>query len=120
MPDEPRRRGTRTLFVAVPVAILLVPLAYSVVSSLFTREAEAFYERPDAKYEECVRDTEYMRFHHWELLRGIREEVVRYGTRGELGLQDCSKCHSSRERFCDRCHQAVSLSPDCFGCHYYP
>ena len=21
---------------------------------------------------------------------------------------------------CNRCHQAVSLQPDCFGCHYYP
>ena len=61
-----------------------------------------------------------MRFHHWELLRLTREEVVRYGIRGDVGLNRCGECHTSRERFCDRCHEATSLHPDCWGCHYYP
>jgi hypothetical protein len=102
---------------------MLLPLGYSVVSSLFAREPampQGFLERPDPKYENCVRETTYMRFHHWELLREIRKEVVRYGERGDLGLSKCSECHTSRERFCNRCHEAVSLYPDCFGCHYYP
>jgi hypothetical protein len=45
---------------------------------------------------------------------------VRHGKRGEVCLSKCGECHKSRERFCDRCHNAVSLTPDCFGCHYYP
>jgi hypothetical protein len=102
---------------------MLLPLGYSVVSSLFAQEPtmpEVFLERPDPKHENCVKETTYMRFHHWELLREIRKEVVRYGKRGDLGLKKCSECHTSRERFCNQCHDAVSLHPDCFGCHYYP
>lgn len=120
MPDEPQPTLRDRLFVAIPVGLILLPLAYSLVAPLFTREAQAFYERPDEKYENCVRETEYMRFHHWELLRSVREEVVRYGMRGDVGLHRCPDCHTSRERFCDRCHETVSLTPDCFGCHYYP
>ena len=109
--------------VIVPVVIILAPLGYSLLSSLLVRAATPapeFLEMPDARHEECVRETEYMRFHHWELLRQAREEVVRYGERGSVGLKRCSECHTSRERFCDRCHAATSLHPDCWGCHYYP
>jgi len=105
------------------VLIILLPLAISIVSSFIGREAAAspgFLERPDAKHKSCVRETTYMRYHHWELLREIREEVVRYGKRGEIGLNKCKECHTSRERFCNQCHNAVSLFPDCFDCHYYP
>ena len=109
--------------VVIPIVVILFPLGYSVVAGIFTQSAESaepFLERPDAKYENCVRETEYMRHHHWELLRGVREEVVRYGIRGELGINKCRECHTSSERFCNQCHNAVSLKPDCFGCHYYP
>jgi hypothetical protein len=106
------------------VLIIRLPLGYSIASSLVAQETgtapRVFLERPDAKHESCIRETTYMRFHHWELLRVIREEVVRYGMRGEDGLDRCKDCHTSRERFCNRCHNAVSLYPDCFDCHYYP
>jgi hypothetical protein len=123
MSDKSSRRIGNAPFVAIPLVILLLPLGYSVVSSLFAQEPEmpqVFLEQPDPKHESCVRETAYMRFHHWELLRQVREEVVRYGERGDVGLKKCSECHTSRERFCNRCHDAVSLHPDCFGCHYYP
>jgi hypothetical protein len=103
--------------------LILIPLGHSIVGSVVRQSSETpevFLERPDAKYERCVKETSYMRFHHWELLRGIREEVVRYGKRGEIGLDKCKDCHTSKERFCNQCHNAVSLTPDCFGCHYYP
>jgi hypothetical protein len=79
-----------------------------------------FLEMPDTIHKTCVKDTEYMRFHHWELLRDVREEVVRYGNRGEISLLGCRDCHTSRERFCNECHDAASVRPDCYGCHYYP
>jgi quinone-modifying oxidoreductase subunit QmoC len=107
---------------SVIIAVLiLVPLAYSLVSQVVPKKADpdVFLERPDPKYKNCVRDAVYMRYHHWELLRGIREEVVRYGIRSDVGLSKCPECHTKREHFCDRCHNAVSLAPDCFGCHYY-
>ena len=122
MSETPPRSRRSAFLVVLPVLILLVPLGYSVVYSLFApaEVSGPFLEMPDPKHEECVKDTTYMRFHHWELLRGIREEVVRYGKRTEIGLKKCRECHTSRERFCDRCHEAVSMNPDCYGCHYYP
>lgn len=105
------------------IGLLLVPLAYSVVSRFVpkgTASGEVFLERPSAKYENCVEETDYMRYHHWELLRETREQVVRYGIRGEIALDKCRECHENRERFCNQCHNAVSLTPDCFHCHYYP
>ncbi len=119
-----RRPGSgKALLSMIGVLIILIPIVYSVMYRLTAQTAnpaEAFLERPDPKYENCVKETEYMRYHHWELLRGIREEVVRYGNRGDIGLSRCKECHTSRERFCNRCHDAVSMKPDCFGCHYYP
>jgi len=115
--------GGRGVVTVILILVILTPLAYSIVSRAVAQNvdtAELFLERPDPKHQECVRDTEYMRFHHWELLRSTREEVVRFGIRGEIGLHRCRDCHTSRERFCDRCHQATSLTPDCWGCHYYP
>ncbi len=118
------RSNRRALLIAVPIMIVLFPLGYSLVSSLVAQgapaDSEVFLERPVAEHEACVRETAYMRYHHWELLKQIREDVVRYGIRGDVGLKKCSECHASRERFCDRCHDAVSLFPDCFDCHYYP
>ena len=118
-----RQRSGQVLLPVILVVIILIPLGYSVVGRIVAPGAEAaetFLERPDAKHERCVKETEYMRYHHWELLREVRKEVVRYGKRSEIGLARCVDCHTSRERFCNRCHEAVSLYPDCFGCHYYP
>jgi [DsrC]-trisulfide reductase subunit J len=109
--------------VVILVVIILIPFVYSIVKSIFMPgipESGLFLERPDEKYENCIRETEYMRYHHWELLREVREEVVRYGKRGDISLDRCRECHTSKERFCNKCHDAVSLVPDCFGCHYYP
>jgi len=107
----------------IPIVIILIPITYSLVSYVLAQgatDSEPFLEKPDPEYKECVRDTDYMRYHHWELLRGVREEIVRYGKRGDLSLNKCRECHTSRERFCNRCHDIVSLTPDCFSCHYYP
>jgi len=116
-------KNTGIVTAVILAVLILLPFGYSVVSSVFAQDEQnlqPFLERPDPKYKECVRETDYMRYHHWELLRGIREEVVRYGKREDINLNKCRKCHTSRERFCNRCHDATSLTPDCFDCHYYP
>lgn len=112
-----------TVAVAIPILIILFPIVYSIISHVSVQSQprpEPFLERPDARYKNCVKDTEYMRFHHWELLRAVREEFVRYGKRGDISLSKCKDCHTSRERFCNKCHMAISMTPDCYGCHYYP
>lgn len=122
MNDTPQSSRS-ILFLGVPVLILVLPFAYSLVAYLAAPDpaaARPFLERPDPKYRNCVRETSYMRFHHWELLKTVREQVVRQGKPSEEGLKQCKNCHTSRERFCNQCHNAVTLNPDCFGCHYYP
>lgn len=110
-------------------ALILVPIlvhAFGLTPTTSVAAGEPFLEKPDPQYTECLKreglieTTEDMRFHHWQLLREVRVEVVRYGKRGEAVLTRCSECHVSRERFCDRCHEAASVKPDCWGCHYYP
>ena len=116
-------RNASIMTVTILVLIVIIPVGYSVVSHVSAQSnqiPQQFLEKPDPIYKNCVKETEYMRYHHWELLREIREEVVRYGKRGEIGLDRCKDCHKSKERFCNQCHNATSLTPDCFGCHYYP
>lgn len=116
-------RNRFVVAVAIPIVVILFPIGYSAVSALSSGNSPAsqpFLERPAPEHKECVRDIEWMRYHHWELLHAIRKEVVRYGKRGELGLNKCRECHASRERFCDKCHNSVNVGPDCYGCHYYP
>jgi hypothetical protein len=116
-------KNTGAITAIILVILIFLPLAYSVASHVLAqteRNEELFLQMPDPQYKNCVRETDYMRYHHWELLRGIREEVVRYGIRGDVGLGMCKNCHTSREQFCNKCHDSVSMTPDCFGCHYYP
>jgi hypothetical protein len=126
--DEPRKRQSGVL-AGVIGALILLPILVHAFGLAPTTPVEAgvpFLEMPDPRYTECLKregmieSTEDMRFHHWQLLREVREEVVRSGRRGDLGLKRCSECHVSRVRFCDRCHEAATVRPDCWGCHYYP
>ena len=76
---------------------------------------------------ECVKDTEYMRSEHMTLLDNWRDEVVREGSRTYISSQGevyekslsntCLKCHTSKENFCDKCHNYMSVDPYCWDCH---
>jgi len=114
-------RINRAAIAAICVVIILCPVGYSVLSAVFSQGSEPFLEKPE-KADQCVRDTTYMRFHHMDLLRDRRNEAVREGMRGDIGITTCRECHTSRERFCNQCHDAVNLDldRDCFRCHYYP
>jgi hypothetical protein len=109
------------VWVAVFVIVILAPFVYSLVRPVVARGSapgDVFIELPDEG--ECVRETEYMRFRHMDLLKETREDVIRRGVRGEITLSGCRNCHTYRGQFCNKCHDAVTLSVDCFGCHYYP
>lgn len=113
----------KVLFVVIPILIILFPLACSVAGFFFSKDTQRsrpFLEMPDAKYKECVRETIYMRFHHMDVLKAIRDESVREGKAQKITLENCRECHTSRERFCNQCHNAVNLNLGCFSCHYYP
>lgn len=110
------------MIAAICVLIILFPVGYSVLSAVFspgTRDSQPFLEKPE-KSDKCVRDATYMRFHHMDFLKDLRNEAAREGVRGDVGLFSCRECHTSRERFCNQCHDAVNLNLNCFSCHYYP
>lgn len=114
-------RDNNRIAVLVFVLIILAPFAYSIVRPVVTQGSAVdreFLDIPESG--ECVRETEYMRFRHMDLLKQMREEVIREGIRGEVSLNGCRDCHTYRGQFCNKCHDAVSLTLDCFGCHYYP
>ncbi|RJP73498.1 MAG: cytochrome C [Candidatus Zixiibacteriota bacterium] len=75
----------------------------------------------------CVREAEYMKANHMDLLNEWRETVVRDGERGFVTVdgrhfdrsldRTCMDCHNKQEVFCDRCHNALAVSPYCWDCH---
>lgn len=111
-----RNRGT---WATVFAALILLPVALSILKPLWASEPEVFLEDPDPRWESCLRDAEYMRFRHMDLLKEARADVIRAGLKGGITLAGCGDCHRNRDRFCDRCHEKASVSLDCFDCHYY-
>lgn len=123
----PLDKRTTALIAAVSAVIILFPIGYSVVSvALPGPDPFLDIDDPAGKTGEktggCVggRERRYMRFHHMDLLKRVRDEVVRDGAKGEVQLDNCWDCHTSRKGFCNQCHNAVNLQLDCFRCHYDP
>ena len=80
--------------------------------------------------EQCVESAEWMKANHMDLLIDWREEVVRDGARTYTAsdgkeytkslTDSCLDCHSPKAEFCDRCHDYVGTSPNCWNCHIDP
>jgi len=82
------------------------------------------------KAKKCVESREYMRAVHMYLLNVWRDQALRdanriwVNERGEkvnISLQNtCMKCHSNKDKFCDRCHEYAEVKPNCWDCHFVP
>ena len=79
----------------------------------------------------CVLPAEQMRAEHMQLLNQWRDDVLRRGDRGfvvEIDgkkyqkslMNTCMKCHTSKKKFCDGCHDYASVKPYCWDCHITP
>lgn len=78
----------------------------------------------------CVRPVSEIRSEHMQLLNEWRDEVLRTGDRESFDLEGkkyqkslmltCMQCHTSKKKFCDVCHDYVSVSPFCWDCHLAP
>jgi hypothetical protein len=65
-----------------------------------------------------------------QILNDWRDAVVREdrrvyvsstGKQYDMSLQNtCMKCHDDKEKFCDKCHVALSVDPYCWTCHIEP
>lgn len=80
---------------------------------------------------QCVRPVDEMRSKHMQLLNQWRDEVLRTGDRSfavevdgkkyqKSLMNTCMKCHTSKKKFCDECHDYASVSPYCWDCHVAP
>jgi hypothetical protein len=87
--------------------------------------------KPELPTGNCVESREYMVHWHMDLLNDWRDSVVRdgnrmyisseYGDRHEMSLsRTCMRCHKSKEKFCDRCHDYTAVDPYCWDCHVEP
>ncbi|MFH1765655.1 MAG: hypothetical protein ABIF09_15815 [Gemmatimonadota bacterium] len=115
---EKNRGAWATIF----AVIILLPVALSLagfVSFRVEETPEVFLEAPNPEWENCLRDAAFMRFQHMDLLKDVRTDVIRNGIKGGITLARCGDCHENRDQFCDKCHEAASVSLDCWGCHYY-
>ena len=107
------------------VAIVMLPLFLNIGRDKPAPEPELTPKAKAAK--QCVRETEYMKAEHMQLLDVWREEVVRKGNRVYVNAEGkefnmslsntCLDCHSNKAEFCDRCHTYASADPYCWDCH---
>jgi len=90
------------------------------------------YEKANGK-KECIESKEWMRGEHMQILNQWRDSVVRDYNRTyksnshpnaapfNMSLQSgCMKCHSNKKKFCDECHNYLSVKPYCWDCHIQP
>jgi hypothetical protein len=88
------------------------------------------YEKLNGK-KECVESKAFMRAEHMVVLNDWRDGVVRDAYRGyistangkrfNMSIQNgCMKCHSSKKKFCDECHNYMAVVPFCWDCHIQP
>ena len=74
--------------------------------------------------------TEYMKKNHVDLLNSWKDKVVRDGDLKYVASDGkeytmsltltCLGCHSNKDKFCDRCHDYLRVSPRCWDCHNVP
>lgn len=108
----------------IALVVLTSPIWYSLAAGPGDKPQLA-KPRGDA----CVRDVEYMRGHHMDILEGWRIEVVREentekdesGYEKSLTKTCLAECHvtadTGQEGFCGECHKYADVDPTCWDCH---
>lgn len=113
--------------VIVFLCLAMFPVWYVLASGKYgyAPELEVISEE-----KQCVESSEWMRFHHPDLLvkwgnlatrEGIRTYVNSRGEEYKISLTStCMDCHSNKSEFCDRCHDYAGVEPNCWNCHVAP
>lgn len=119
--------GKVIIGVLVFLALITFPIWYNVANGKagYTPELERA-----AHGDNCVRDSAWMVANHMDLLNQWRDEVVRQNNRYETGpdgvtyekslSNTCLDCHQNKDKFCDRCHNYMGVTPYCWECHIVP
>ncbi len=119
-------KGTIIFGLAIFVLIVTFPLWFNGLSAGDMPKPEL----PPGGEKVCVAPASEMRDIHMSLLNEWRDDVLRNsdreiieiaGKKYRKGLQvACMQCHTSKEKFCDTCHEYASVKPTCWGCHLTP
>lgn len=114
----------------IPGLIIFVGLMLFAILNNAGKKPEAPKLEKPVGYKECVKPLKYMQESHMELLNQWRDEALREGKREQVeaggALYDkslqrgCMHCHTSKKKFCDRCHVFASVYPYCWDCHVPP
>jgi len=120
-------KGTIIPGLAIFVIFVTFPLWFNAFSTASTVPKP---ELPQGGERECIASAAEMRESHMVLLNEWRDDVLRDGKRDVItvdgknyrrGLQlACMQCHTSKEKFCDTCHEYASVKPYCWDCHLSP
>ena len=120
-------KGTIIPGLIIFVLFVTFPLWFNAFSTASTVPKP---ELPPGGEKECVAPAGEMRASHMVLLNEWRDGVLRDGQRDAItvdgkkyrkGLQmACMQCHTSKEKFCDSCHEYTSVNPYCWDCHLTP
>ncbi len=107
--------------------IATLPVWYGIISHDTKNVPEL--ELPKME-KQCVKPADLMRKQHMTLLDEWRNTVIREADRSPVlvdGIEyqksltgSCMKCHSNKSAFCDRCHNYLSVAPQCWDCHFSP
>jgi hypothetical protein len=122
-------KGKIVTGIVIFLVLVLFPIWFTLASGSFETPDLGDVKKATGA-EECVRDVEYMRSSHMELLDEWRNMVVRDGVAidpvsgREMSLtRTCLGCHKgegNKANFCDRCHNYAGVTPNCWDCHINP
>lgn len=111
------------------ILIVTIPFTYNIITQSGVAGAPELVILPQAG-DQCVRDKDYMRANHMDLLNQWRDEVVRQGDRFTTGphgnriekslSNTCLDCHANKDQFCNECHNYMAVDPYCWDCHVTP
>jgi hypothetical protein len=120
-------KGTIIPGLIIFVLFVTFPLWFNAFSTASTVPKT---ELPPGGEKQCVAPLDEMRASHMVMLNEWRDDVLRDGDRVPVtvagkeyrkGLQmACMECHTNKEKFCDSCHEYVSVKPYCWDCHLAP
>ena len=112
----------------IGIGLFLSPFIYNAGSSAKAPDPQLTEKAKEAKV--CVASKEYMRSSHFTMLDEWRHTAVRDGERyykaadGKVYYKSlqvtCMDCHSDKTKFCDQCHNYLSVNPFCWDCHIAP